>query len=117
MVRLRRSRVGRSGGASSDGANRSQHSGAVLIVLTTPNGPVENGGVLPAAGRTNPNVSVIVTGYNSAPTIIRAIESVRAQTVDDFELIFVDDASADNTVALVEGIADPRIRIVRNAKN
>lgn len=64
-----------------------------------------------------PEVSVIVTGYNSAPTIVQAIESVRAQTVGDFELIFVDDASTDNTVALVESIADPRIRIIRNSKN
>ncbi len=64
-----------------------------------------------------PEVSVIVTGYNSAPTIVQAIDSVRAQTVGDFELIFVDDASTDNTVALVESIADPRIRIIRNSKN
>jgi glycosyltransferase involved in cell wall biosynthesis len=69
----------------------------------------------PAAS--SPKVSVIVTAYNSAATIDRAIESARAQTMDDLEIVVVDDASTDDTVAVVEAIRDERIRLVRNARN
>ena len=64
-----------------------------------------------------PQVSAILTGYNSEKTIRRAVDSVVAQTFDDLEIIVVDDASTDGTVAAVEAIPDKRIRVVRNAKN
>lgn len=66
---------------------------------------------------TSPIVSVIIPAYNRAATIGRAIESVTGQTWQDFEIIVVDDASADATVAAVEAIADARIRILRNPRN
>lgn len=54
--------------------------------------------------------------YNVAPTVERAIHSVLAQSVGDFELLVVNDASTDNTLALVTALAettgDPRIRII-----
>lgn len=64
-----------------------------------------------------PKVSAIITGYNSETTVRRAVESAAAQTFRDIEIIFVDDASTDRTVAEVEAIPDQRIRVVRNAKN
>ena len=64
-----------------------------------------------------PNVSAIVTCYNSAATVVRAIESIRAQTMADLEIIVVDDASTDNTIDLVAAVRDPRIRIIRNPQN
>ncbi len=64
-----------------------------------------------------PKVSVVVTCYNSASTVLRAIESVRAQTVSDLEIVVVDDASRDSTVAVVEAIPDARIRLIRNDRN
>ncbi len=62
-------------------------------------------------------VSVLMTTYNGARTIGESIASVLAQSFADFELIVVDDCSTDTTPALLAAIADPRIRILRNARN
>jgi glycosyltransferase involved in cell wall biosynthesis len=47
-------------------------------------------------------VSVIIPYFNSASTIIRAVESVATQTFTDFEIILVDDGSSDNTHVIVD---------------
>ena len=47
------------------------------------------------------SVSVIIPAYNSASTIIRALQSVTAQTLAPLEIIVVDDASSDTTRDLV----------------
>ncbi|MDE2165165.1 MAG: glycosyltransferase [Alphaproteobacteria bacterium] len=60
-----------------------------------------------------PLVSVVMPMFNAALTIERAINSVRAQTYADWEMICVDDASADDTVERVAAIDDPRIRVIR----
>lgn len=62
---------------------------------------------------TNPEVSVIMPAYNSAGFIKKSIEAVLNQTLSDFELIVVDDGSADNTFEIVNGIKDPRIKCFR----
>jgi len=60
---------------------------------------------------------VIIPAYNRAAEIGDAIASVLAQTFADFELVVVDDVSTDGTVAAVEAIADPRLRLVRRETN
>ena len=55
--------------------------------------------------------------YNVAPYIKEAIDSVLQQTYNDFELLIIDDCSTDDTISVVRGIKDPRIRIVQNDKN
>lgn len=60
-----------------------------------------------------PLVSVVIPAYNSARTITATIQSALAQTVGELEVIVVDDGSSDETVASVEAIGDPRVRIVR----
>ena len=69
-----------------------------------------------AAGRV-PVVSVLMTTWNGAGFIAASITSVLAQTFGDFELIVVDDASTDGTAAVLAGIGDPRMRVVRRAVN
>jgi glycosyltransferase involved in cell wall biosynthesis len=49
-----------------------------------------------------PLVSIIVMAYNSAKYILETLESARAQTYHNLELIVTDDCSGDNTVGLVE---------------
>ena len=64
-------------------------------------------------------VSVVVPTYNRAYCLSRTIDSVRAQTHHDWELLIVDDGSTDDTAALIASTygGDPRIRYLhqRNA--
>jgi glycosyltransferase involved in cell wall biosynthesis len=64
-----------------------------------------------------PRIAVIMPAYNRAGLIGRAIDSVLAQDFDDFELIVVDDGSADDTVDVVRRYDDPRIRLVELGRN
>jgi succinoglycan biosynthesis protein ExoO len=65
-----------------------------------------------------PKVSVITPAYKAARYIGQAIESVQAQTLTDWEMIIVDDASPDETAAVVERyLDDPRIKLIRSERN
>lgn len=66
---------------------------------------------------TIPRCSVILPTHNRAKTLPRAVASVLAQTVADFELIIIDDASIDDTPAWLATLNDPRIRITRVEPN
>jgi glycosyltransferase involved in cell wall biosynthesis len=59
-----------------------------------------------------PKVSVVIPTYNHAPFLKKALESVCAQTMDDWEAIIVNNYSEDDTVAVVEAINDPRISLI-----
>jgi cellulose synthase/poly-beta-1,6-N-acetylglucosamine synthase-like glycosyltransferase len=58
-----------------------------------------------------PRVSVIVPAYNGARTILETLRSVQAQTFSDYELIVVDDGSTDDTLELLAGLGEPRLRV------
>lgn len=58
------------------------------------------------------NFSVIIPLYNKEREIKRAIRSVLAQTVKDFELIIIDDGSTDNGPARVQEFNDSRIKLI-----
>jgi len=60
-------------------------------------------------------VSIVIPLYNKAPYIGRALDSIRAQTFGDYEVIVVDDGSTDGGSDLVIGYGDARIRLVRQA--
>jgi glycosyltransferase involved in cell wall biosynthesis len=62
-----------------------------------------------------PTVSVIIPTYNRAQLLAFAVLSVLNQTYQDFELIVVDDGSSDNTVDVVTGFRDNRIRLIRHS--
>ena len=65
----------------------------------------------------NPRVSVVITTYNRASLLPRAVYSVLAQTYEDYELVIVDDCSTDDTPEVVRTFADSRIRAIRHADN
>src|SRR5262245_47649967 len=60
-----------------------------------------------------PRISVCIPTYNTARYLPEAIESVLAQTYDDFELVICDNASTDATPQLCRRYDDPRVRYVR----
>ena len=65
-----------------------------------------------------PLVSVLMTAYNREEYIAEAIESVLAQTLDDFELIVADDRSTDNTVEIARRYTtDARVQVYVNEGN
>ena len=62
----------------------------------------------------NPRVSVLMTTRNGARTISDSVQSILSQDMSDFELVVVDDASSDETPAVLSAIADPRLVLLRN---
>ena len=66
-----------------------------------------------------PRVSVVTPCYNLARYLPETIASLEAQTMQDWEVIIVDDASPDDTAAVAAALAldDPRIKVVTNEHN
>jgi hypothetical protein len=62
-------------------------------------------------------LSFIVNSHKCERYIGRTIESILAQTMQDYEVIVVDDASSDRPVELIRSFADPRIRLIGNQSN
>lgn len=61
--------------------------------------------------------SIIMPTFNRAATVKRAIASCLSQAFDGFEVLVIDDASTDSTIASAEEFADPRVRILRHSVN
>jgi glycosyltransferase involved in cell wall biosynthesis len=65
-----------------------------------------------------PKVTVVTPNYNYARYLPQRLDSILAQTYQDFELIILDDASTDNSREVIESYAkDPRIRTIYNGEN
>jgi glycosyltransferase involved in cell wall biosynthesis len=74
------------------------------------------------ADTTLPRISVIVTCFNCRDYVGDAVRSVARQTLRDFDCVIVDDASTDDSAAVVQRTLgelgnDPRFRQVRLPKN
>ncbi len=66
----------------------------------------------------DPLVSVIVASYNNGPYLSDMIASVLGQTYTNWELVITDDASDDDSVAIVTNqMGDPRIVLCRHTEN
>ncbi len=64
-----------------------------------------------------PEISVLMSVYNGQERVGAAVESLLAQTFQDFELLIVDDASTDATPEILSGYEDPRLRVLHNDRN
>lgn len=65
-----------------------------------------------------PLVSVVVPNYNHARYLPRRLETIAAQSFSDFELIVLDDASTDESLAVINQYSQTiPMRVVRNEKN
>ena len=65
----------------------------------------------------NDLVSIIMPSYNTGKYIKQSIESVIAQTYENWELIIVDDCSTDDTEKVISQFYDDRIKFFKNEKN
>ncbi len=59
----------------------------------------------------SPRISVVMPVWNSDRFLAQTVESLLAQTFEDFELIAVDGGSKDRTLEILSSYKDPRIRI------
>ena len=59
----------------------------------------------------NPPVTVLMSVYNGARYLGEAIDSILGQTYRDFEFLIIDDGSTDDSVDIINGYQDPRIRL------
>ena len=66
-----------------------------------------------------PRISVLIGIYNCAPTLVEALDSLYAQTYQDFKIILCEDGSTDDTYAVAKEYAEKHDNIVllRNEKN
>ena len=62
-------------------------------------------------------VSIIMPSYNTGDFIAETIQSVINQTYHNWELIIVDDCSDDDTIDVIQGFMDERIRLYRAREN
>lgn len=84
------------------------HLGAYIIGANTydilqvrKNRKQKGGAKQPAAAPQHPLVSVVIPAHNESKVIARTLDSVRASTYDNMEVVVVDDGSTDNTDAMV----------------
>jgi len=66
-----------------------------------------------------PEISVIIPVYNTSAYLQECVDSVLAQTLKDFEIIIVDDASTDDSLAVCQRLygSNPKVRILHHEKN
>lgn len=59
-----------------------------------------------------PSFSVVIPAYNAQRFLPLTLESIFRQTVQDFEIVVVNDGSTDGTLEMLQGISDPRLRVI-----
>lgn len=64
-----------------------------------------------------PLVTIAIPTYNRAELLVNSIQSVLKQDFTDLRILFLDNASTDNTREVVQAIDDPRIEYVRSETN
>jgi glycosyltransferase involved in cell wall biosynthesis len=64
-----------------------------------------------------PRVTFFIPCYKLGHLLPQCVESMLAQTFQDFEILIMDDCSPDNTPEIARSFTDPRVRYVRNETN
>ena len=68
-----------------------------------------------------PMISFVVTSFNYGKFILTTLESIKAQTYKNFEIIIVDDCSSDNSCEIIEDFIsynqDIKITLIKHEKN
>ncbi|MGD8854575.1 MAG: glycosyltransferase family A protein [Gammaproteobacteria bacterium] len=72
---------------------------------------------MPITELTPPQVTIAIPTYNRAELLSASLRSALDQKYPDFEILVLDNASTDNTEAVVESFGDRRVRYVRSPKN
>lgn len=67
--------------------------------------------------KSSPLISVLMGVHNGVPYIEEAVSSILNQTFSNFELIVIDDGSTDDSMSILKGIKDSRLRLFRNFAN
>ncbi len=62
-----------------------------------------------------PLVSIVIVNYSAGHMLRQCLESVRAQTYPNWEVVIIDNASRDDSLATVDGF--PNLRVIRNQAN
>jgi glycosyltransferase involved in cell wall biosynthesis len=64
-----------------------------------------------------PAIAVVLPVYNGGALLRIAVESVLAQTLQNFEFIIADDGSSDHSWDYLQALDDPRVRVIRQPHN
>lgn len=62
-------------------------------------------------------ISVVTAVYNGEVYLTEAVESILNQTCGNFEYVIVNDGSRDGTKEILDGLADPRVRVIHLEQN
>jgi glycosyltransferase involved in cell wall biosynthesis len=62
-------------------------------------------------------LSVLMPNYNNGPYLKESMESLLDQTFADFQIVFVDDGSTDNSLEIMSSYDDPRLKIIKKEQN
>ena len=63
-----------------------------------------------------PLISILMPVYNAAATLREAVDSIRAQTISDYEFLTLDDGSSDDSLRILRDYAaqDPRMHVLHH---
>lgn len=64
-----------------------------------------------------PHIGIVISNYNGWQDTLACLDSLRRQTVQDFEVVLIDDASTDDSVAQLRGRLDPNVVFLPQRQN
>lgn len=62
-------------------------------------------------------ITYLLANYNNGPYIQACIESLKAQTSQNWYCLIADDKSTDNSIEIIQSLLDDQIQLIENAKN